>query len=199
MIEPWYPNLQKNRMKLIDRAWRVIIFLAICASNTASSTTHRIWLVKHSWHTGLSVAQADLPPGAWAERAEFNGKRYLEIGWGSRDYYMANDPGVWLALKSGMIPGPAVLHLVGFEQAPAIAFPDSPVEERLLSKEQFDAIIAFVDRSFAREKQKLSASLGPGLYGDSRFYPAKGEYHLLYTCNDWLDDALAAAGSGNQH
>jgi uncharacterized protein (TIGR02117 family) len=182
-------------MERIDNALRVIILLTFFASNIASSTTHRIWLVKHSWHTGLSVAQEDLPPDAWPERADFNGRRYLEIGWGSKDFYMAKEPDVWLALKSGLIPGPAVLHLVGFDQAPGIAFPYSPVEERLLSKEQFAAIIVFIDRTFAREGQRFSASLGYGLYGDSRFYPANGTYHLLYTCNDWLDDALAAADS----
>jgi hypothetical protein len=106
---------------------------------------------------------------------------------------MAEDPGVWLALKSGLVPGPSVLHVVGFDAEPAVAFPNSPVEERLLTREQFDAVMTFVDRSFDRQGLERGASLGPGLYGDSRFYAALGDYHLLYTCNDWLDDALAAS------
>jgi Protein of unknown function (DUF2459) len=32
------------------------------------------------------------------------------------------------------------------------------------------------------------------LYGDSKFYSARGRYHLLYTCNTWIADALRAAG-----
>jgi uncharacterized protein DUF2459 len=38
------------------------------------------------------------------------------------------------------------------------------------------------------------APLGPGLYGDSRFYPAHGQFHLFNTCNTWAARALQAAG-----
>ena len=39
-----------------------------------------------------------------------------------------------------------------------------------------------------------AAALGPGLYGDSRFYPAWESFHLFRTCNVWTAQALRAAG-----
>jgi len=40
----------------------------------------------------------------------------------------------------------------------------------------------------------MAAAAAPGLYADSKFYPAKGSFHLLNTCNTWTGAALAAAG-----
>jgi hypothetical protein len=37
-------------------------------------------------------------------------------------------------------------------------------------------------------------SLGPGLYGNSRFYLSRETYHLFNTCNVWTARALRAAG-----
>ena len=37
-------------------------------------------------------------------------------------------------------------------------------------------------------------AVAPGLYSFSRFYPAKGKFQLLNTCNHWTAPALAAAG-----
>ncbi|MGH9649716.1 MAG: DUF2459 domain-containing protein, partial [Terriglobales bacterium] len=38
------------------------------------------------------------------------------------------------------------------------------------------------------------ASLGPGLYGDSRFYPARESFSLFRTCNVWTARGLRVAG-----
>jgi hypothetical protein len=38
------------------------------------------------------------------------------------------------------------------------------------------------------------APLGSGLYGDSRFYPARETFHLFNTCNVWTARALRSAG-----
>jgi uncharacterized protein DUF2459 len=35
---------------------------------------------------------------------------------------------------------------------------------------------------------------GPGLYGDSRFYPAWQQFNLFNTCNVWAARALRSAG-----
>jgi hypothetical protein len=39
-----------------------------------------------------------------------------------------------------------------------------------------------------------AAALGPGLYGDSRFYPSREKFYLLKTCNTWTARLLQAAG-----
>ena len=37
-------------------------------------------------------------------------------------------------------------------------------------------------------------TLGPGLYGHSRFYASREQFHLFKTCNVWVATALQAAG-----
>jgi len=39
-----------------------------------------------------------------------------------------------------------------------------------------------------------AAPLGPGLYGDSRFYPARETFNLFRTCNVWTARGLRGAG-----
>ncbi|MGH8525150.1 MAG: DUF2459 domain-containing protein, partial [Gammaproteobacteria bacterium] len=51
-----------------------------------------------------------------------------------------------------------------------------------------------IDESFARLGTGAAAPLGRGLYGNSRFYPARGKFHLFNTCNTWAARALGAAG-----
>jgi hypothetical protein len=36
--------------------------------------------------------------------------------------------------------------------------------------------------------------MGPGQYGDSRFYPSLENFHLFKTCNVWVAETLRAAG-----
>ncbi len=54
--------------------------------------------------------------------------------------------------------------------------------------------VDFIDASFERAGAARAAATGPGLYATSRFYPAKGRFHLFNTCNTWTARALAAAG-----
>ena len=48
--------------------------------------------------------------------------------------------------------------------------------------------------SFATDETGNITSLGPGLYGNSRFYLSRETYHLFKTCNVWTARVLRAAG-----
>src|SRR5262249_54407878 len=74
------------------------------------------------------------------------------------------------------------------------AFAAGDVLEIRLSRPGFEALAQFVDNSFDREGQRAASRRGPGLYGDSAFYAARGRYHLWHTCNTWVADALRAGG-----
>lgn len=54
--------------------------------------------------------------------------------------------------------------------------------------------LRYIHDAHAREGAQPAAPLGPGLYGDSRFYPARERFHLFNTCNVWTARALRAAG-----
>jgi len=120
--------------------------------------------------------------------------RYLEIGWGDRDFYRAPAPGPGLILKAALWPSASVLHLTAFSEPVAAYFPDSRITRLTLSQAGFEALLQRVSGSFERDAGGVSRPMGPGLYGASQFYRSRESYHLLRTCNVWTAQALQAAG-----
>jgi len=86
------------------------------------------------------------------------------------------------------------MHVVGqwtepknyFRQAESVGLP--------ISEENYLRLVAFIHDSFERGKAPRAQPSGPGLYRSSRFYPARGKFHLFNTCNSWTARALATAG-----
>lgn len=181
------------------------LLLALCACSLprAGSAPPRdgapaaIYLVSHGWHTGLAVRRADIPVGLWPESRDFPEADYLEVGWGDHDFYRSPDPGLWLTLRAALWPTPSVLHVVGVRDPLAAYFGASEVIELRLSRAGLERLMHYIHDAHARDDAPAGTplgSLGPGPYGDSRFYPARATFHLLRTCNVWTARALRAAG-----
>ena len=153
-----------------------------------------VWVVDHGWHTGLVVERAAISPGLWPEQDDLAPAPYLEVAWGDAAFYRAQNPGVGLAVKAAFGSAGSVLHVVALPGPPDRIFAGPQVVEIRLSRPGGQALVRFVDESFARGERARAPRLGPGLYGTSAFYPARGRYHLLNTCNTWVADALRSAG-----
>jgi len=160
----------------------------------ADEPRHGIYVVEHGWHAGIVIArdatlEIGLPP-----LAELPASRYLEIGWGDRDFYRAPAPGLGLALKAGLLPTASVLHLTAFSRPVDEYFPGSAIIRLELAQSQLEALLAHIADSFELDAAGRPVGLGPGLYGDSQFYRSRQRYHLLRTCNVWTAGALRAGG-----
>ena len=153
-----------------------------------------VWVVDHGWHTGLVLERSSIPHGLVPEQDDFPAAQYLEIGWGDAQFYRTPDAGVSLAIRAAFLSKASVLHVVGLPVPPGDAFAPGDAVEIRLSRLGFEALARFVDGSFDRGGQRAASPQGRGLYGDSRFYAGRGRYHLFYTCNTWIADALRAAG-----
>lgn len=160
---------------------------------TAGERAIAIWVVKHGWHTGLVVPVEAVPSQIWPERDDFPGSRYLEVGWGDREFYQAQDPTSGLAVRAALWPTPSVLHVVAFAEPPARLFPSAEIVELHLSPRGFEQLCAFVAHAYARDAAGQAMPLGTGLYGQSRFYLGREPYYLT-TCNVWTARALRSAG-----
>ena len=152
------------------------------------------YLVSHGWHTGVVLRRADIPATLWPESRDFPTAGYLEVGWGERDFYQTPGAGSGLALQAVLWPNASVLQVVGFREPPVVTFPESEIIELALSPAGLDGLVHYIHQSYARDGVSRVAALGPGLYGDSRFYPARGRFYLFNTCNVWTAGALQAAG-----
>jgi len=186
------------------RLWIVLaLLLTACAaaappapppSQTYLGTKTVIFVTSNGWHSGIVVAKADLPPDRLPESVDFPEARFLEFGWGDAVYYPAKQPTFGMSLQAALVPTPAVVHVAGLWGEPARVNPKAEVVSLPIDDENFHRLVNFIDASFERSGAARAAATGPGLYATSRFYPAKGSFHLFNTCNTWTVRALAAAG-----
>ena len=173
---------------------------AAAASATAtvpappSLAAYSVHVVNHGRHVGLLLRASDVPAGAWAVKADFPDAHHLEVGWGDRAYYMAANPGAWLALKAVAWPTPGVLHVVGVDAAPERYFPGAEILEIAVAPAGLQRLLAHLRQSHELDGAGRPVTLGPGLYGHSRFYASREHFHLFKTCNVWVATALQAAG-----
>ncbi len=155
---------------------------------------YSVHVVNHGWHAGLVLRGSDVPAGAWAAKADFPDADYLEVGWGNRAYYMAADPSAWLGLKAVAWPTPGVLHVVGSDAVPERFFPAAEIVEIAVAPAGLQRLLEHLRQSHDLDSAGRPITLGPGLYGHSRFYASREQFHLFKTCNVWVATALQAAG-----
>jgi len=180
---------------LVIAAWLAAgTLVAVPSSLYAGEAAHTIYVVSNGWHTGIALAREELPPGRVPEVADFPESPYFEFGWGDREYYPTPQPSLAMALDAAMLPSPAVMHLVGLHWPPQQSFPKAEVLAVVLSAAQLDHMTAAIAASFDRPAGGRAAAVAPGLYANSRFYPAHGRFHLFNTCNSWSARILAEAG-----
>lgn len=170
--------------------------------------TVEVFVVSHGYHAGIV-----LPRGVLADAASRRGHAalisvatrfgvfpFLEIGWGDEEFYRSvptvASVTVPMAARALFLPGNrSVLHVVGLNHEPRAAFPLADIIALDLSPEGFERMLARIDATFVPAGTGDPADdAGPGLYGPSRFYRARGTFNILHVCNHWLADLLDVAG-----
>ena len=174
----------------------------------AGEPTVRIFVVSHGYHAGLVLPRGSLAdaasrrgyPALVAVATRFAAFSFVEIGWGDEEFYRSvptiASVTIPMAARALFLPGNrSVLHLVGLSSPPRAAFPLADMIALDLSSEGFERVLVRIDATFAPAGAGHPADdAGPGLYGPSRFYRARGTFNILHVCNHWLADLLDAAG-----
>ena len=73
-------------------------------------------------------------------------------------------------------------------------FKHSEVGKFCLEDSEFISLVDFISNSFYRDESGNILKLNNGIYGDSQFYKAKGDFHIFNTCNKWTAKGLESAG-----
>lgn len=178
---------------------RILALLAFLAAGCAATGPNpgpapdgpALYVAGHGMHTGLIVRAADLPPRALPAQRDFPRAEYLELGWGDREYYRAEDFSVWLGLRALLWPTESAVHVVAFSGPIERAFPSSEIVRLRVSRHGFDRMVAFIAATFREDAIRL----GPGQReNSSAFYASERDFHLFETCNTWVARALREAG-----
>jgi hypothetical protein len=67
-----------------------------CRFTVAVADERSAFAVAHRYHAGIIVRAADVPRDAWPVRVDPTDAEHLELDWGEREYYVRDDPEVWL-------------------------------------------------------------------------------------------------------
>jgi uncharacterized protein (TIGR02117 family) len=164
------------------------------ARPASGETGKRIFVVNHGWHTGIVLKKADIAPGLLPEAKDLPTGDSLEIGWGDRDFYQTPDAGVGLAIKAAFFSSGSVVHVAAFSGPVEDYFSSAEIYQLTLADEGYRRLTLFVSDSFLRPESPTREEPRHGLYPNSRFYPARGKFHLFRNCNTWVAEALQAAG-----
>jgi uncharacterized protein (TIGR02117 family) len=170
-----------------------LLLVTGCATSTAEQAVKGdipVYVVTHGWHTGLAMRAADIDFARWRPLPHPERARYIEVGWGDRDYYPAPRFNLWYGFKALAWPTPSALHVTGFNEPPARYFPASEVVELRLARAGFERLLAYITASFEPDPMPLA----PSLYASGAFYPSREKFHLFKTCNVWVARALREAG-----
>jgi uncharacterized protein (TIGR02117 family) len=202
----WFLPEQGRRSGIVDRRhfhlWTIVLALCLvsaCASPKAppptpgDCTTIRLWT--NGFHVNLAMG-AELFEEAHPLRKLFPDATHFLIGWGERDFYIAAEAGVWLALKAITPPSPAVMQVIAAGE---------PVEDRIWPGR--DVVTIAISETGAKALARSIADhvkyddngepivLARGrVEGGSLFLAARGGFHLFNMCNHWTAARLREAG-----
>lgn len=170
----------------------------------SGAESETVFLVSHGWHSGLVLRRESLTgEGAGAAlrsiATRFRAYDALEFGWGEARFYRATPTLAafdWrLALSALFTPGGSegVIQVVGLVGPARASFPRADIVPVPVSREGFTRLLARLEASF-RLTAGLPVDSGPGLYGPSLFYEARGRFSYANVCNHWAARLLHAAG-----
>jgi uncharacterized protein (TIGR02117 family) len=154
-----------------------------------------IYIQTNGTHTGI-VMPAAAQGIDWRDRVRASdlpdphgAGQWLAFGWGDRGFYI--DTPTWRQARLSTIVraltggGPTVMHVDHLDPFAA----DENWRPILLRPAEYRRLAAFIAETFADEHQ-----FTPGYTPRDIFYPAKGHYSALRTCNVWTGEALRHAG-----
>jgi uncharacterized protein (TIGR02117 family) len=155
---------------------------------------HSIFVIAHAHHSGLIVRANEVPSDAWPARRDFPDAEFLVMGWGHRDYYPHDDPGVSLAIRALLLPGLSTLHVIAVTGTLPAAFPSSEILELHVSDAGFERLVSFVRETYELDARGSGFPVSSGARHAGRFYASTRTFHALENCNTWVARVLHHAG-----
>ena len=187
----------KNHIPLIALliAANMVFSLIKCiAAEIDKSTRNEVYVVNHGWHTGFVVSASSILQAMPELKQRFKHAQYIEFGWGDDEFYQAEEITSGVTLKAIFLPTDSVVHAVLVPLKVDSYFKNSEVEKFCLEDSDLESLIKFISSSFYRDESGNILKLNHGIYGDSQFYKARGDFHIFNTCNKWTAKGLESAG-----
>ncbi len=166
----------------------------ISSQQISADTGKVIYLVKINWHTGIIFRTDQVDTTFWKSLDDFKNYKYVDVGWGDRDFYQHPGFNVDLAARALFIKTKSTLRIGGINNSIEKYIQSTDYAEKLiLSDEQYVELCRFMQSTYFLEKGRPQI-LSEHFDGAVKFYKAKGYYNCFNTCNTWVAKALKFAG-----
>ena len=153
-----------------------------------------VYVSKRSWHTGIVMDRSDIDTLLPVLTRNIPKAKYINLSWGDRKYFMAEEGTVGLALRAALLPTKSVIHVIGYTHLPEWYVKQKQVVEVELSREGFISMADYIHDSFARDSVGYLVPLRERPVGMSYFYLSDITYWGTRTCNVWTAKALRKSG-----
>lgn len=177
-------------IRLLTGLLVLLLSLPVLAGGDDNDVT--VLVVRHRWHTGIAFPADQLSPTLEFLETHFSDPLFYEFGWGDDAFYRQDDS-LWLRMRAMLWPTRSTLHVVGLEHHPE-ALPHTDLQPLCLSAAQLQQLQESLAVYFRLDEQGQLPAGDPGLYGDSRFFPARESFWFGHTCNTWTAGRLREAG-----
>lgn len=182
----------------------LLCFISACASKpyavdianekNESGKLNKVYVVDHGWHTGFVLVAPDIQSSIPELGKRFGSTRYIEIGWGDKGFYQAEEITAAIIFRAIVWPSESVVHAVAVPGHVQDYFYNSEIEILYLEDDAYSSLLKFISNSFKRNEAGELLEQAFGIYGDSQFYTGTGYYFLMNTCNVWTAKGLKSAG-----
>lgn len=161
---------------------------------TTADSGKVIYLVKISWHTGIIFRTNQVDTTIWKSIKEFEDYKYVDVGWGDKEFYQHTGFDIDLAVKALFMKTSSTLRIGGFNNPIENYIQSTDYAEKLfLSEKKYDRLCRYIQSTYYLENgstQIYSERFG----GAVKFYWANGYYTCFNACNTWVAKALKFAG-----
>ena len=157
-----------------------------------------IYVIDHGYHTALAVKSKGLLEKLGLQDSFYRKFKYIEIGRGDAGFYQQEEVMVSTTLKALFFSTPAIMHLRAYNTSPMKRFPSGHRFEVRLSRVALGKLHKAIVDSFALEENS-AVEMAKGRDEFSRYFKAKGNYHMFYTCNNWTAEIMQQADYPIKH
>lgn len=153
-----------------------------------------VYVVAHGYHTSLAVRAPDVPVPAWPERRDFPDADFLELGWGEREYYSRENPGIALGFRALFIPSKSAVEGIALNGPIDRALPESEIVELHIPQRHFERMVEFVRRTHEFDAHGRPIVIATAKHERGIFYASPLTFSAFHNCNVWTAEALREAG-----
>ena len=171
----------------------ILIIIFVLTVNTLFADKMAIYVVSHSHHSGIVIPGDYIKLNYLTNSDKFLNAKYIEFGYGDRDYYMSPDAGVFMGISALLWPTESVIHVVRIDKSLEETFPTSKIFRIKITEKKLSLLKRYIFESF-KYQSIMNKPLGKGQYLDSYFYAGSRDFYIFNTCNTWVAEALEYSG-----